>query len=71
MAEEKLTLTVSEAAKCLGISRGLAFEMVRQNRIPHLKFSRRILIPKKALFDLLEKAALDIKPSGEKANTGK
>jgi len=34
MDEEKLTLTVSETARLLGISRGLAYEMVRTGEIP-------------------------------------
>ena len=44
-----LTLTVTEAATMLGISRGLAYEMVRQERLPSLRLGRRVLVPRQAL----------------------
>ena len=50
---ECLTMTVSEAAKWLGISRGLAYEMVKQNKIPALHFGRCIRVPRYALEHLL------------------
>jgi len=52
-AGEKLTLTVPEAARLLGISRVLAYELVRQGKIPALRFGRRLLIPRVALMRLL------------------
>ena len=54
--EQKLTLSVEEAARILGIGRSLAFEMVRQNKIASLRFGRRIVIPVKALEKLIEDA---------------
>jgi len=51
--EEKLTVSVGTAARLLGISRNLAYELVRQNRLPALRLGRRLLIPKKMLDDLL------------------
>jgi len=42
-------LTVEEAAKILRISRGLAFNAVRNGDIPHLRIGRRILIPEHGL----------------------
>ena len=55
MGEEKLTLTVSETARLLGISRGLAYEMVRTGEIPSVRFGKRVLVPRRALERLLEK----------------
>ncbi len=55
MEDEKLTITVEEAAKLLGISRGLAYEMARAGRLPTLRFGRRLLVPRRALYHLLEK----------------
>jgi len=55
MDEEKLTLTVSETARLLGISRGLAYEMVRTGEIPSVRFGKRVLVPRRALERLLEK----------------
>ena len=49
VAEDPLLLTVSEAAKLLRISRGLAYELVRQQRIPFIRLGRRILVPRHGL----------------------
>lgn len=59
--EQRLVLTVEEAAKLLGISRPSAFEGVRRGEIPHIRIGRRILIPKAALEQMLQggKAAAD------------
>ena len=51
--QERLTLTVEEAAEALGISRAFAYESVRRGDIPHIKIGRRILIPKAKLEELL------------------
>lgn len=50
----RLTITVEEAAKELGISRALAYEMARTRRLPTLRFGRRLVVPKKAIERLLE-----------------
>ena len=50
----RLTLTVEEAAARLGISRGLAYEMVRQNQLPSRRLGRRIVIPLAQLLSFLE-----------------
>lgn len=54
MDGEKLTITVDECAKMLGISRGLCFQMVHEGTIPHLRFHKRILIPKWGIERLLQ-----------------
>ncbi|MFO8102067.1 MAG: helix-turn-helix domain-containing protein [Dehalococcoidia bacterium] len=51
--EEKLTLTVEESARLLGISRGLAYELARTGQIPVIRFGRRMLVPRAALERLL------------------
>ena len=56
-ATARLTYTVEEAAKALGISRGLAYEMVREGRLPALRLGqRRLIIPRVALEGLLDLA---------------
>ncbi len=50
---ECMTVSVSTAAKKLGISRGLAYSMVHEKRIPALFFGRCIRVPKRALEELL------------------
>ena len=51
--EECLTMSVEDAAKVLGISRQLAYEMVHQGKIPVLRFGRRLVIPRAGLLHLL------------------
>ncbi len=50
---ERLTLTVEEAAKLLGISRAFAYESVRRGDIPSIKIGRRVLVPKAQLYRLV------------------
>jgi excisionase family DNA binding protein len=51
---EKLTLTVEETAKLLGLSRNSAYQGIATGEIPHIKVGKRILIPRKALEKILE-----------------
>jgi len=48
-----LVLTVPKAAQALCISRNLAYELVRQKKIPHVRLGRRILVPRAALEKML------------------
>jgi excisionase family DNA binding protein len=52
--QERLTLTVEEAAAMLGISRAFAYEAVNRGEIPHIRIGRRILVPRSALDRLLD-----------------
>ncbi len=52
-SSERMTLTVDEAAKALGIGRGLAYEAVRRGEIPTVRIGRRLLVPRVALERLL------------------
>lgn len=53
---ERLTLTVEEAGRLLGISRALAYELVATGDIPSLRLGRRIVVPRRALDALLASA---------------
>ena len=55
---DRLTLTVTEAAELLGISRALAYELAARGELPVLRLGRRIVIPRKALEALVEAAGL-------------
>ncbi len=48
-----LVLTVEAAGRLLGISRGLAYELVARGELPHLRLGRRIVIPRAALEGLV------------------
>jgi excisionase family DNA binding protein len=52
--ENKLTLTVREVQRRLGLSRGSVYKAVRTGAIPSIKIGRRILIPIFALQRRLE-----------------
>jgi len=54
--ENRLVLTVEEAAQLLGISRSFAYEAVQRGEIPSMRIGRRILVPKAALVRFLETA---------------
>jgi len=53
----RLTLKVEEAAKILGISRGLAYQLANSGELPTLRFGRRLLVPRRALERMLEEAS--------------
>ena len=57
-SSDRLTLTVAEAAELLGISRGLAYELVGRGELPALRLGRRLVVPRKALEALVEAAGL-------------
>ena len=52
---ERLVFSVLEVAKLLGLSRASTYEAVRIGSIPSLKVGRRILIPKSARQELLDR----------------
>ena len=50
MAAEKMTLSVEEMAEALGISRPVAYELVKREGFPAVRVSeRRIIIPVEGL----------------------
>ncbi len=53
MDKEKLTLTVDEAARCLGIGRNSAYEAIAKGEIPVIRVGKRLLVPKAALAKML------------------
>jgi excisionase family DNA binding protein len=55
----RLTLTVEEAARILGISRAVAYEAVAHGEIPCIRIGKRILVPKAALDRLLNPGVPD------------
>jgi excisionase family DNA binding protein len=51
----RLTLSVTEAAGVLGISRAFAYVLVARGELPSLRFGRRVVVPRRALEQLIEK----------------
>ena len=54
MEDTRLTLTIDETAKLLGIGRQLAYDKVITGEITVIKIGRRLLVPRRALEKLLE-----------------
>jgi excisionase family DNA binding protein len=50
---EPLTISVQDAAKLLGISRGLAYEAARRGELPVIRLGRRLLVPRQRLLELV------------------
>lgn len=48
-ADRSLLLTVSEAARLLRISRNLAYELIAQGALPHVRLGRVIRVPRHGL----------------------
>lgn len=53
-ANQRLTVSVEEAARLLGISRGHAYALVNRREIPSLRLGRRIVVPLRAIDRLLD-----------------
>ncbi len=54
--EERLTVSITEAAAQLGCSRGLAYQLCKEDRFPVKVLrlgNKRMVIPRKALEELL------------------
>ena len=55
----KLTFTIEEAAKLLGVSRPQAYKLAKLGRLPVLHLGKRMVVPKVAL----ERMLSDVKPT--------
>jgi excisionase family DNA binding protein len=51
----RLTLTVEEAARLLGVSRAHAYELAARGEIPILRLGRRVLVPREALVRMMSR----------------
>jgi excisionase family DNA binding protein len=59
-ADDRLTWTVPEAARLLGISKDCAYDAARRGDLPVRFIGRRVVVPRTALLRLLDEAhALD------------
>ena len=63
MTENRLTLTVEEAAEMLGISRAFAYALVRKEELPSVRLGRRVVVPRHALERMLSVADDDTPPA--------
>lgn len=54
---EKLTMTVEETGKVLGVSRPVAYELTKREGFPTVRVGRRILVSREGLRQWLLKEA--------------
>ena len=64
----RLTFSVEETAAILGISRGLTYQMIHEGGIPAVRFGKRLLVPKRALENLLDERAALIAPANRRGD---
>jgi excisionase family DNA binding protein len=55
-SNERLVLSVEEAGKMLGLSRGLMYRAVNEGQIPCVRIGRRIVIPRALLEQMLRES---------------
>ena len=53
VGSNRLTMSVTQAANWLGISRAFAYELVARGEIPSIRLGRRVLVPTKRLFEFV------------------
>jgi excisionase family DNA binding protein len=52
--EHRITITIEEAARLLGLGRTAAYEAARRGQIPSRRLGRRIVVPVPALLAWLQ-----------------
>lgn len=55
-SDDRLTLTVEETGKMLGISRATAYQLANQGKLPVIRLGRRLLISKAGLERMVNEA---------------
>jgi excisionase family DNA binding protein len=61
MAQDKIALNVSEAAKLIGVSQTTIYKMVNNGEIPHARVRSRIIFHKGVVEDWLRGNTLCVK----------
>ena len=64
---EKLTLSVEEAGKLLGVSRQVAYQLIHRPDFPTIQIGRRVLIPKKQLEEWMDRQVNDAEVNFDQA----
>jgi len=55
ITDERLTLSIAEAATILRVSRNTAYSMAREGKLPVIRLGRRLIVPRKGLNELLSR----------------
>ena len=62
---EPLTVDIPTCAKLLGVSRGTAYALVKQNKIPAIRLGRRWVVPLAALNAMLAEVGANSAVEGD------
>lgn len=54
LTKDSLVMSVEDAASALGISRGLAYSLVREGSIPSIRLGKRWVVPRRRLLALVD-----------------
>lgn len=66
--DDRLAVSVDEAARLLDISRDLAYDLIRRGELPAVKLGRRIVVPRHQLEILMRDERSRTKPISSLAN---
>jgi excisionase family DNA binding protein len=61
--DERLVLTVSEAASVLRLSRAFTYELVARGQLPSVRLGRRIMVPRAGIQRILDDSRATLPPS--------
>ena len=62
LPDDRLTWTIAEAARLLGIGRATAYEAAHRGELPICVIGRRMMVPRAALLRLLDQAHAPTQP---------
>lgn len=68
-AFEKVTLSVEEAGRILGLSRGSAYLAARTGELPTIRIGKRLIVPVAALEKMLASAGVEEERERQAAET--
>jgi excisionase family DNA binding protein len=58
-SNDQLLMSVEDAAKLLGISRSLAYQLCERRELPTLRLGRRLVVPARVLMRMIEEAEIE------------
>lgn len=65
---ETAVITVTEAARALGIGRNLAYRLIQEGTIPSLRLGRRLVVPRTGFEAMLQRG--DIHGQNQRGEAG-
>lgn len=57
---EKTIFTVKEAAAIMRVSQSTLYKLIRENKVPHISFGSRVVVPASQFFDWLDNICVGV-----------